>query len=109
MSSVSYYIAAAWDNPNDVPSSLTAGDGRTTIVNGVTYVNVALNSGTSYALLVRVDIVSDNNQPLIQYSEKVIVVTPLSYSEGGLAFGILLIIAIIVAIVVGVIVGIWYR
>lgn len=104
-----YYIAGAWDISSEVPWSFTVGDGQTTVVNGVTYVNVALNSGTSYALLVRIDIVSDNGQPLVQYSEKVIIETPLNYSPAGVAIGIILLIAGIAIVVVVVIVLWWYR
>ncbi len=109
MRGVQYYIAAAWSDSNNIPLSFTVGDGETFTVNGVNYVNIALNSGTSYALLVRVDIESDNDQPLIQYSEKAILQTPLSYSPAGVAIGVLLIIAAAVVGIVVVVVVWWYR
>ncbi len=103
-----YYIAAAWTNSMDVPGSFTVGDGSTTIANGENYVNVALNAGTSYSFLVRVEIVSDNGQPLVQYSEQVVIETPLGYSPAGLSVGLILLIAAVVAAVIGVVVGLWW-
>ncbi len=103
-----YYIAGAWTNSTEIPGSFTVGDGSTTTANGENYVNVALKADTLYSFLVRVEIVSDNSQPLVQYSQQVVIMTPLSYSPGGVAVGILFLIAAIVAAVIGVVIGLWW-
>ena len=54
------YVAAAWDNAQDIPSTLVVGDGVRREAGGEIYTNVALESNTQYAVLVRVEIVSDN-------------------------------------------------
>ena len=60
-SGTSYYITAAWagQNISMVPSSLTVGDGLTTLANMVTYTNAELSSDTDYAIFVRIDVESD--------------------------------------------------
>lgn len=57
-----YYITAAWDNPRDVPDMYTVGDETTTMVDGVTYENVALSSDSDYAYIIRFDIMSDTDE-----------------------------------------------
>ena len=57
-----YYIAAAWSDPDNVPTSFLVGDGSKTVANGVTYENVALKSDTDYVHLIRIDIQSDTNE-----------------------------------------------
>ena len=61
VSGASYYIAAAWarENISRVPSSLTVGDGSTTLANMVVYRNAELSSDTDYSIFVRIDIESD--------------------------------------------------
>lgn len=54
------YVAAAWDDVQDVPDTFIIGDGSVTVAGGVTYTNVELSSNTEYAALVRVEVVSDN-------------------------------------------------
>lgn len=103
-----YYIAAAWENLDAVPESFTVGDGSVTMVDGTEYINAPLSPDTSYAFLVRVEIVSDTPQALVTYSEPIVLSTPLGYSPGGVAFGVILIIALIVAIIVGLVVGLWW-
>lgn len=56
-----YYITAAWDDPDRVPSSFIVGNGSTTVVDGTTYENTNLRSDTSYAVLFRIDIQSDTD------------------------------------------------
>ena len=110
MTGASHYITAAWDNPESVPAQLTVGDGTTTTAGGQEYVNVQLNAGTPYGILVRVEIVSDNGDPLVTSSELITVATDLGYSPAGAAIGTLLIIAIIVVVVVAIVLGLlWYR
>ena len=105
-----YYLAAAWSDPAEVPSTFTVGDGTTTEVGGVVYWNAPLNAGVSYGLVIRVEIVSDNGEPLITHSAQMSVNTPLGYSPAGAAIGTLLLIAAIAAAVVGVVLGLlWYR
>ena len=110
MSGATYYIAAAWDNSESVPNQLTVGDGTRTTVRGVEYVNVQLSAGTSYGFLVRVEIVSDNGEPLVTSSELMTITTHLGYSPAGAAIGTLLLITMIVVLVVAVALGLlWYR
>ena len=54
------YVAAAWDNAQKVPNTLLVGNGIMTRAGDVEYTNVPLRSNTMYAVLVRVEIVSDN-------------------------------------------------
>ena len=54
------YIAAAWDNAQAVPDTITIGAGTMTTAGGMTFNNVGLASNTEYAALVRVEIVSDD-------------------------------------------------
>ena len=62
------YVAAAWNNVQNVPDTFLIGDGTQTTVDGVTYTNVALGSNTQYAALVRVEIVSDNPAMVSTYN-----------------------------------------
>ena len=59
-----YYITAAWDNANAVPSTFTIGNGSKTIVNDITYENTNLESDTQYAVLYKIDITSDTDEVL---------------------------------------------
>ena len=107
-----YYIAAAWDKPGEIPNSIMIGDGTITIVNGVNYTNVQLEPGTEYAFFVMVEIISDDNQPLVTYSPIVVAQTEvrLGYSPAGLGIGIVIILLVIAGAVVGVVLGLyWYR
>jgi len=56
-----YYIAAAWgrENISTIPSSLTVGDGSTTLANMVVYTNAELKTNTGYGIFIRIDIESD--------------------------------------------------
>ena len=54
------YVAAAWNNVQNIPNIFVVGDGSQTRVGDVTYINVPLRSNTQYAAQVRVEIVSDN-------------------------------------------------
>ena len=60
-----YYITAAWDDPDRVPSSFLVGNGSKTVVDGTTYENTNLRSDTSYAVLFRIDIRSDTNEVML--------------------------------------------
>ena len=105
-----YYLTAAWNDSAAVPSLFKVGDGSLTMANGVQYWNAPLSADTSYGLVIRVEIVSDNGEPLVTHSEQLSVSTPLGYSPAGVAIGVILIIAAIVAAVVGVVLGLlWYR
>ena len=105
-----YYLTAAWNDSAAVPSVFKVGDGSVTTVNGVQYWNAPLTAGTSYGLVIRVEIVSDNGEPLVTHSEQMSVSTPLGYSPAGVGIGVILIIAAITAAVVGVVLGLlWYR
>ena len=57
-SDVNYYIAAAWNNEEDVPENFTVGDESTVdaVRNGVNenYLNAALRRFTSYCIYVEV-------------------------------------------------------
>lgn len=59
------YVAAAWDNVDEIPDSFRVGDGRQTTVGGVIYTNRELSSNTQYAAFVRLEIVSDNPNVVI--------------------------------------------
>ena len=54
------YVAAAWDNAQQVRDTLVVGNGMMTRAGDMEYTNVPLRSDTPYAVLVRVEIVSDN-------------------------------------------------
>ena len=56
------YITAAWSDANMVPPNFVVGDERITMVDGVTYFNAMLGDDREYAIFVRVEIVSDNDQ-----------------------------------------------
>ena len=57
-----YYITAAWDDPDRVPSSFVVGNGSQTMIGTTLYVNARLSSNTEYAYLVQVKIRSDTNE-----------------------------------------------
>lgn len=57
-----YYVTAAWDDPNNVPSIFTVGDETTTTANGMNYENAALSSDSDYAYIIRFDIMSDTDE-----------------------------------------------
>lgn len=61
------YVAAAWDNAQNVPDTFEIGTGTTTVADGVTYRNVPLQSNSRYAAVVRVEIVSDDPTMVSNY------------------------------------------
>ncbi len=54
-----YYITAAWDDPDRVPVSYIVGNESITEAGGVQYLNARLSASTEYAIFVRVEIASD--------------------------------------------------
>ncbi len=54
-----YYVTAAWDDPDRVPFGYIVGNESSTEVGGVTYLNARLRPSTEYAIFVRVEIWSD--------------------------------------------------
>ncbi len=54
-----YYVTAAWDDPDRVPFGYVVGNESSTEVGGVTYRNARLRPSTQYAIFVRVEIRSD--------------------------------------------------
>ena len=59
--SQSYYITAAWNDATQIPGLYVVGNQSSTTVDGNTYSNARLKSGEEYAILYRVEIVSDND------------------------------------------------
>ena len=72
-SSGQYYITAAWNDATQIPSSYTVGNESSTTVDGVAYFNAKLKTGVEYAILYRVEIVSDNDMVGIASSLSVVV------------------------------------
>ena len=57
-----YYITAAWSDASMVPLDFIVGDETSTVVDGDVYFNARLGNDREYAIFVRIDIVSDNDQ-----------------------------------------------
>ena len=57
-----YYITAAWSDASMVPLDFVVGDETSTMIDGVEYFNARLGNDREYAIFVRIDIVSDNDQ-----------------------------------------------
>ena len=57
-----YYITAAWDDPNRVPTTFIVGNRSVTVARGTTYLNARLKSNTDYLVFFRVEIASDNGE-----------------------------------------------
>ena len=75
----SQYITAAWDNSTEIPSQFTVGDGIITVANDVGYLNAPLSPERVYGFLIKVQVVSDNGEELVTYSNLITASTPLGY------------------------------
>ncbi len=57
-----YYVTAAWDDPDRVPFGYIVGNESSTEVGGVTYLNARLRPSTEYAIFFRIRLMSDTDE-----------------------------------------------